>query len=201
METNLERLREAVRKANLIDENRCPSFLPGIVTNVDDPQKLGRLKVELDGFSGFETDWLELFEFKFFGVLPKSFLKKRLIVCSINNNYEDLRAQLGTRNLVFLQGDELPREIEKNLGLQFIRVISNESYLYVCVLRNGRYVFEPICALSHVHSPGDSLFQSQDSGGDFQQPISAEVSGNQIYVTTVKKYLQNSKDFPPMNVG
>lgn len=196
MNTRIEELREAIRKASLINDNQAPTLLTGTITDVKDPDKLGRCKVQLLNFGNYSTDWLSsvgpgLKE----GLLPGKLVSQPVNVWGAYNSYEQLTYEL-LSPLVY-ENEPLPVASRLNLGLTLVKLTSSESWTLICQLRNGTWVWEPLAPLAHLHSPGDTMFQSNDSGGDFQQPIPAELGSDVVYVTTVKSYIKNSKALPP----
>jgi hypothetical protein len=199
--TAIERLREAVNRANRFPENWAPSLLEGVVSNLND---LGQAKVLLDGFraedgTGFVTPWLDLLEYPLGlgGPLPSSWLGRRVLVHTVNHSYETLLLSVGSGPLVYKSSEPIPKPSRANGGLIIMRLAPKDSFLYASVLRNSQWVFEPLAPYFHLHAAGDTMTQGPDSGGNAQQLIAGKPTSDQIYVTTVSPYFKDSGQLPP----
>jgi hypothetical protein len=202
MDSNIDMLREAVKRALQFPANWAPALLEGTVTSIKDPLELGRAKVLLDHFTGpdgtgFETDWLYPLELKLWGILPKNLIGQKVLCHTVNHSYEDMRVSLGVKPLIYQAADPLPLAVVQNLGLVVLRQIAQESYLCVMTKRNGQITLEALSPLYHLHANGDTLTQGNDSGGNFQSPIQAKPTGDSVYVTSVTPYLRDSGALPP----
>jgi hypothetical protein len=106
MDSNIDMLREAVKRALQFPANWAPALLEGTVTSIKDPLELGRAKVLLDHFTGpdgtgFETDWLYPLELKLWGLLPKNLIGQKVLCHTVNHSYEDMRVSLGVKPLYY----------------------------------------------------------------------------------------------------
>lgn len=196
--TNIDRLKESIRKSSFVDENACPTITSGVISRIDDPDNLGRVKVILDLIPDYVTGWTDTLSFNLSGKLPKILIDRRILIMSVNNSFEDLRVDLGVAKLIYQQGESLPPANKANLGVNIIRLVNDSNSVEaICQLRHGSYFWEPTCAISHLHAPGDTLFQGQDTGGDFQQTIPAQLGSDTVFLTTDRKYVKESKNLRP----
>jgi hypothetical protein len=200
--SNIGRLKDAITKALAIPENSAPSLLEGRVTKIEDPEFEGRCKLALGYFTldsgdGYETDWVRPLNFQLKGLLPSYIVGQQVLVSTINNSYENIRVNIPTNWLRYTP-DKLPSAEAKNHGLQVIILKGQESFSAVCLQRNGRYTWEILSPLYHLHLSGDTIFQGIDAGGNIQQPIQPVATSDMVVVTSVTPYIANTAIFPPI---
>lgn len=199
----MERVKEAIRKAELIKPNAAPASVSGTITNVEDPKQLGRAKLTLatftsdDGTVAYETNWCYPLNFRITnGILPKDWVNTPVVAFPINGDYAYVTF-VSHKTLVYKEVT-IPKPCIENLGLSLLHLNNNESLHKICLLRNGIYVWEPISPLYHIHLKGDIINQGNDFGGDIQQPISPGITHDKVAATTVTHYVDNSKNIPPL---
>lgn len=198
----LERIKTALRKAEVIQPNSAMSCVIAEVVDVADPLSIGRCKVLLrnfssaDGFINYTTDWCETITTRLYkGQLPKTLLGTKALVFPVNQSYETVVVNLSNR-LVY-QSD-LPEACKENLGVQVIKLLGQEAFCSTCLLRNGKYAWINQCDFKHGHVSGDTQDQDNDSGGDFQMAIEQGVIHDEVFSAETTPYVKESGFTPPI---
>lgn len=198
----LERFKDILRKADNVQPNDAASAIYSVVSDISDPENLGRCKVALENFrslSGkisYSSNWSYLVGLSIgSGRLPKSLLGKSCLALPIHNSYENIVVQI-TGALLYEDSETFPIPNQNNLGLEIISFGTSESFKQIVQLRNGKYIWEKICPLKHLHKFGDTLEQDRDVGGDLQFPIEHTATDDTIVITSATRYVKDSEQFP-----
>jgi hypothetical protein len=199
----LDRFITIMKAAAAVQPNTAASVVFGVITDVDDPDKLCRCKVLLQTFTnasgsvGYSTAWSEVLGLKLgSGKLPKNLLKQPVLAFPVMGSYEYVTVMLPGR-LIYEASDELPIPSFENLGLSLISLGNLESFEQTVQLRNGKYTWEQTSPLKHLHRSGDRMPQQRDVSGDYQFDIEPQATDDNICITTVTSYSTNSKNYPP----
>lgn len=200
----IDLIKLALKKAQTIQPNAASSCVIAEITDVNDPQELGRCKVRLDNFTAVDgsisygTDWCQTITTSISnGKLPKSLVGKKVLAFPINQSYESVVVNVNN-SLVYTESDVLPRASAENLGVKIIRAVGSEAFTATCLLRNNTYTWVDCCDLKHGHATGDTQDQDNDTGGDFQAGIEQLPIHDSVFSTAVTAYVPESGFLPPI---
>jgi hypothetical protein len=194
----LDNVKQLLRKASTISVNDA-YVLKARVTSIDDPLRLGRCKVEIfsDGSLSYASDWCETTHNRVSnGLLPNSLVGQFVVVFPVKNSYEQMVVSI-PKPLAYLTNEELPSASVENLGLRLVLLGNSEAFETVCLLRNGTFVWEKLCPLTHGHGGGHTQNQQRDSGGDLQMPVDQLPINDEVFSTSVLAYTKDG-GLPPI---
>jgi hypothetical protein len=198
----IERIKNALKKAEVIQPNAAMSCVTAKIVDVLDPLSKGRCKVVLKNFSAannsieYSTDWCETVTTKLYkGQLPKMLLGTQVLVFPVNQSYETVVVNLNNK---LIYEDNFPEACKENLGVQIIKVQGQETFCSTCLLRNGKYAWVNQCDFKHGHLSGDSQDQDNDSEGDFQMAVEQGIIHDEVFSTETTNYVKESGFTPPI---